>query len=213
MLSLLFMYNLGQSLVGICLPEWSLCSLSYPAISLVLPTDSRVSELKPFHAATYLFTRIKQLGIDFIHGVPGDYNLVALDYVPLCDLEWVGNCNELNAGYAADGYARVKGISAVVTTFGVGELSLLNAIAGANDEYVPTIHVAGIPSTISQRAGVMMPRTLATATLMSSRICQQTSHYPSRNWMILVRRQLRSITHCENATSRVDQFIPHCQQT
>jgi pyruvate decarboxylase len=92
----------------------------------------RVSELKkPADVATYLFTRIKQLGIDFIHGVPGDYNLVALDYIPLCDLKWVGHCNELNAGYAADGYARVNGISAVVTTFGVGELSLLNAIAGA----------------------------------------------------------------------------------
>jgi pyruvate decarboxylase len=58
------------------------------------------------------------------------FNLVALDYMEGCGLKWVGNCNELNAGYAADGYARIKGISAVITTFGVGELSLPNAIAG-----------------------------------------------------------------------------------
>ena len=96
-----------------------------------MATDIRTSELKsPVDVAEYLFTRLHQLGIRSIHGVPGDYNLVALDYIPNCGLNWVGNCNELNAGYAADGYARVKGISAVVTTFGVGELSLLNATAG-----------------------------------------------------------------------------------
>lgn len=46
-------------------------------------------------------------------------------------------------GYAADGYARVNGISAIVTTFGVGELSAVNAIAGAYSEYVrkySTVH-------------------------------------------------------------------------
>ena len=41
--------------------------------------------------------------------MPGDYNLVALDYLEKAGLKWVGNCNELNAGYAADGYARIKG--------------------------------------------------------------------------------------------------------
>lgn len=71
-----------------------------------------------------------------IHGIPGDYNLVALDYIPKLGLRWVGNCNELNAGYAADGYARVNGIAALVTTFGVGELSAVNAMAGAYSEYV-----------------------------------------------------------------------------
>jgi len=42
-------------------------------------------------------------------------------------------------GYAADGYARVKGMSAIVTTFGVGELSVVNAIAGAFSENVPVV--------------------------------------------------------------------------
>jgi hypothetical protein len=46
----------------------------------------------------YLFTRLKQVGVESIHGVPGDYNLVALDYIPKTGLKWVGNCNELNAG-------------------------------------------------------------------------------------------------------------------
>ena len=63
-------------------------------------------------------------------------------------------------GYAADGYARVKGISAVVTTFGVGELSLLNSIAGGYSEYVPIIHIVGTPSTLSQKDGMLLHHTL-----------------------------------------------------
>lgn len=46
----------------------------------------------------YLFLRLHQLGIRALHGVPGDFNLRALDYVEKCGLEWVGNSNELNAG-------------------------------------------------------------------------------------------------------------------
>lgn len=63
-------------------------------------------------------------------------------------------------GYAADGYARIKGISAVVTTFGVGELSTVNAIAGAYSEYVPVVHIVGYPSTLSQKNGMLLHHTL-----------------------------------------------------
>ena len=51
--------------------------------------------------------------------------------------------NELNASYAADGYARLKGVSALVTTFGVGELSAVNGIAGSYAERVPVIAITG----------------------------------------------------------------------
>src|SRR4051794_34397527 len=57
-------------------------------------------------------------------------------------------------------YARIKGMSAVITTFGVGELSLLNAIAGAYAEYVPVVHIVGTPSTISQKNGMLLHHTL-----------------------------------------------------
>jgi pyruvate decarboxylase len=66
----------------------------------------------------------------------------------------------LYPGYAADGYARVKGISALVTTFGVGELSAVNAIAGAYSEYVPIVHIVGYPSTLSQKNGALLHHTL-----------------------------------------------------
>jgi pyruvate decarboxylase len=46
----------------------------------------------------YLFRRLQQVGVESVHGVPGDYNLGALDYIPKLGLRWVGNANELNAG-------------------------------------------------------------------------------------------------------------------
>ena len=48
----------------------------------------------------------------------------------------------------------------MVTTFGVGELSLLNAIAGGYSEYVPIVHIVGTPSTLSQKDGMLLHHTL-----------------------------------------------------
>jgi pyruvate decarboxylase len=100
--------------------------------------------------AEYLFQRLKQLEITSVHGVPGDFNLTLLDYVEPAGLTWVGNANELNAGYAADGYARIKGAGALITTFGVGELSAINAIAGAYSERAAVVHVVGTPPRAMQ---------------------------------------------------------------
>lgn len=100
--------------------------------------------------AEYLFSRLKQLGAETIYGVPSDFNLTSLDYVQPLGLSWAGNANELAAGYAADGYARIKGISAVCTAFGVGELSAANAIGGAYAEHAPVVHIVGTPPTTLQ---------------------------------------------------------------
>jgi pyruvate decarboxylase len=102
--------------------------------------------------ADYLFTRLRQLDVGSIFGVPGDYNLSLLDYVEPQGLHWVGNCNELNAGYAADAYSRLKGLGALITTFGVGELSAINAIAGAYAELAPIVHIVGTPARHLQQS-------------------------------------------------------------
>jgi pyruvate decarboxylase len=61
--------------------------------------DIRTQNLKkPVDVAAYLFTRLHQMGVRSVHGLPGDFNLVALDYLPKHDLKWVGSVNELNAG-------------------------------------------------------------------------------------------------------------------
>lgn len=62
-------------------------------------------------------------------------------------LKWLGTCNELNAAYAADGYARIRDLPGVlVTTYAVGELSALNGVAGAYAEHAGMIHIVGMTS-------------------------------------------------------------------
>lgn len=122
----------------------------------------------------YLLTRLVELGAQTIQGVPGDYNMGFLDLIEDHDkLNWVGNCNELNAAYSADGYARTarrspkdgakpgRGkVAALVTTFGVGELSALNGIAGSFAERLPIVHIVGVPSTSAQDNHALLHHTL-----------------------------------------------------
>lgn len=111
--------------------------------------------------ADYIFARLYQLGIRSVFGVPGDYNLRLLDFVEPAGLHWVGNCNELNSAYAADAYARIHGTSALITTFGVGELSAVNGIAGAYAEKAPVISIVGTPARATQEARTNVHHTFA----------------------------------------------------
>ncbi|MGA9287605.1 MAG: alpha-keto acid decarboxylase family protein, partial [Anaerobacillus sp.] len=114
-----------------------------------------------YTVGNYLLDRLSELGIRHMFGVPGDYNLAFLDTV-LEDgkMEWIGNANELNAAYAADGYARMNGAGALVTTFGVGELSAVNGIAGAYAERVPVVKITGTPTTAVMENGSLVHHTL-----------------------------------------------------
>ena len=115
----------------------------------------------PYSVADYLLDRLAGCGVGHLFGVPGDYNLQFLDHViEHPSVRWVGCANELNAAYAADGYARVSGVGALLTTFGVGELSAINGIAGSYAEYVPVLHIVGAPCRGAQRRGELMHHTL-----------------------------------------------------
>lgn len=104
--------------------------------------------MKKIKTADYLVKELKKLGITDFFGLPGDYNFNILDaIVKNPETNWIGCTNELNAGYAADGYARINGYGALVTTYGVGELSAVNAIAGSFSENVPVVKIVGVPAT------------------------------------------------------------------
>lgn len=105
--------------------------------------------------AGYLARRLEQAGVRHVFGVPGDYVLPFFDALESGACDVVVTCNELNAGYAADAYARLNGVGAVAATWNVGGLSLLNAVAGAFTERVPVIAVCGAPRTYrGRRTGV-----------------------------------------------------------
>ncbi|XP_028760918.1 pyruvate decarboxylase 2-like [Neltuma alba] len=96
----------------------------------------------------HLARRLVQVGVTDVFSVPGDFNLTLLDHlIAESELNVIGCCNELNAGYAADGYARSRGVGACVVTFTVGGLSVLNAIAGAYSENLPLICIVGGPNS------------------------------------------------------------------
>ncbi|XP_022978120.1 pyruvate decarboxylase 1-like [Cucurbita maxima] len=106
------------------------------------------SMVTPSTLGHYLARRLVQIGVSDIFSVPGDSNLVLLDYfVAEKGLNLVGCCSELNAGYAADGYARRRGVGSCVVTFTVGGLSLINAIAGAYSEDLPLVCIVGAPNS------------------------------------------------------------------
>lgn len=106
--------------------------------------------------AQYALQRLRALGIDKVFGVPGDYAFSVDDAVETIDgLEWVGCANELNAAYAADGYARVRGAAILSTTYGVGELSALNGVMGSKAHRLPVFHIVGMPSERIQRLGLI----------------------------------------------------------
>ncbi|RFU31824.1 hypothetical protein B7463_g4526, partial [Scytalidium lignicola] len=135
-----------------------LTTAKYDTASAMMPEELPTETIK---VADYLLQRLLQLGIRSIFGVPGDYNLRLLDFVSPAGLHWVGNCNELNAAYTADAYARINGLGALITTFGVGELSAINGIAGSYTEKVPVIHIIGSPAREFQEARAIMHHTLA----------------------------------------------------
>lgn len=110
----------------------------------------------------FVLGRLRDIGINHIFGVPGDYSFSVEDAIVNFDgVEWVGCCNELNAAYAADGYARIHGVGAVNTTFAVGELSAINGIAGCYAERLPVFHLVGMPNMSTQDGRALVHHTFA----------------------------------------------------
>ena len=109
----------------------------------------------------YTLDRLADLGIAHVFGVPGDYAFPVNDAVEVHPrLTWVPSANELNAAYAADGYARRRGAAILSTTYGVGELSALNGVMGAMAERVPVFHLVGAPSQRIIRQGLVCHHSL-----------------------------------------------------
>lgn len=106
--------------------------------------------------AEYTVNRLAQLGIDKVFGVPGDYAFPVDDAAEAAPgVEWVACANELNASYAADGYARIRGAAILSTTYGVGELSAINGVMGSKAHRLPVFHIVGMPSERIQHLGLI----------------------------------------------------------
>ncbi|RZC84511.1 hypothetical protein C5167_047298 [Papaver somniferum] len=123
----------------------------------------------------HLARRLVQVGVSDVFAVPGDFNLTLLDdLIAEPGLKLVGCCNELNAGYAADGYARSRGVGACAVTFTVGGLSILNAIAGAYSENLPIICIVGGPNSNDYGTNRILHHTIGLPDFSQELRCFQT---------------------------------------
>jgi pyruvate decarboxylase len=145
----------------------------------------------------HLARRLVQAGVNDVFSVPGDFNLTLLDHlIAEPGLRLIGCCNELNAGYAADGYARSRGVGACVVTFTVGGLSVLNAIAGAYSENLPLICIVGGPNSNDYGTSRVLHHTIGLPDFSQELRCFQT-----------VTCYQAVVNHLEDAHEQIDTAI------
>src|SRR5881396_2935051 len=93
----------------------------------------------------YLIQQLYAYGVRHVFGIPGDYVLGFYDQLSKSKLRIINTCDEQGAGFAADAYARVRGLGAVCVTYCVGGLKVANTTAEAFAEKSPVVVISGAP--------------------------------------------------------------------
>jgi len=93
----------------------------------------------------YLVNRLYELSVRQVFGVPGDFALGFFDLLAHSRIQVVNTCDEQGAGFAADAYARLKGLGALCVTYCVGGLKVVNPVAQAYAEMSPVVVISGAP--------------------------------------------------------------------
>jgi indolepyruvate decarboxylase len=94
----------------------------------------------------YLIERLREHGVEHVFGVPGDFVLGFMKDLEESPLRLITTCDEQGAGFAADAYARLRGLGAVCVTYGVGGLKVTNTTGQAYAEESPVLVISGAPS-------------------------------------------------------------------
>ncbi len=112
-----------------------------------------MSEAQKSHLSIgeYLIQRLQDYGVADVFGIPGDYVLSFYTMLEESPLNAIGCTREDCAGFAADAYARVRGMGALCVTYCVGGLSVCNSIAGAYAEKSPVVMITGSPGLKERR--------------------------------------------------------------
>src|SRR5213592_367567 len=93
----------------------------------------------------YLIQQLHAHGVHHVFGIPGDYVLGFYEQLLHSPLRIINTCDEQGAGFAADAYARVRGLGAVCVTYCVGGLKVANTTAEAFAEKSPVVVISGAP--------------------------------------------------------------------
>ncbi|MBW8881407.1 MAG: hypothetical protein JF615_08300, partial [Asticcacaulis sp.] len=167
----------------------------------------------PVAVAEYIAIRLRQLGCQTLFGVPGATCDSMFDAAAGRGMKLVITASDLEAGYAADGYARMRGLSAVCVTYGVGTLSLINAIAGAYVERSAVVVINGGPTAedltrileegtlFSHSIGAVPPRQAGAATIPEADLLGDLAIFRR------VTVQAARITHSADAPAQIDAVL------
>jgi indolepyruvate decarboxylase len=104
----------------------------------------------------YLLTRVRELGVETTFGIPGDFVLPVYAVQEAFGMPTVVCAHEPGAGFAADAYARIKGLGVALVTYGAGALNLLNPVACAYAEQSPLLVISGGPEVAQRRPEVYL---------------------------------------------------------
>lgn len=95
----------------------------------------------------FLINELYESGVRQVFGVPGDFVLQFYKSLENSPIKIINTCDEQGAGFAADAYARLKGLGVVCVTYSVGGLKVLNTTAEAYSEKSPVVVISGAPGT------------------------------------------------------------------
>jgi pyruvate decarboxylase len=156
-----------------------------------------MTQQNTFTVGKYLAARLEQMGLKHYFVVPGDYNLMLLDeLLAYKEMQQVGCCNELEAAYAAEGYARAKGAGALVVTFNVGTFSALSGVGSAFAENLPVIFISSSYNTNVPIEDRRVHHTMGTQ-----------DHAYHREMVGQVTCEAVSIQHAPDAPRQIDRAI------
>ncbi|TWT84798.1 Indole-3-pyruvate decarboxylase [Planctomycetes bacterium CA13] len=114
------------------------------------------SLFEPISIGDYLIRRLGDYGVEDLFGIPGDYVLSFYSELEKSPLNVIGCTREDCAGFAADAYARIRGMGALCVTYCVGGLSVCNSIAGAYAEKSPVVVISGAPGLKERSTGALL---------------------------------------------------------
>ena len=109
----------------------------------------------------YLLNQLHRRGVKHIFCVPGDYVLGFCGQIEQSRIKYVGTTREESAGFAADAYARIRGLGAACVTYCVGGFGLTNPTAGAYAEKSPVVVISGAPGTTEYRPNLLLHHTIS----------------------------------------------------
>lgn len=100
----------------------------------------------------YLFKRLEHHGVHCTFGIPGDFALPLYAEQAAYGLKTVVCTHEPSCVFAADAYSRLRGLGAVLTTYSVGGLNMINPTAMAYAEQSPVVVISGAPNIRGRKA-------------------------------------------------------------